>query len=132
MTETAIKREWTPPRGPKDAGTVPHIVERKCATAQTAGRSASIFQCITEARRSLGRFGARHMDTTTTANLAWVSTSAHTPHDRQRVYARVAGGLPKKVTYYARPTPRWEGSSIVYDSQYFTEWAALEVLRKSA
>lgn len=96
------------------------------------GAVGVFFQCITEARRSLGRFGARHMDTTMTANLAWVSTSVHKPHDRQEVYARVAGGLPKKVTYYARPTPRWEGSSIVYDSQYFTEWAALEVLRNSA
>jgi len=65
-------------------------------------------------------------------DIAWVSTSASQPHDRQRVYARTTGGLPKKVTFYARPTPRWEGSSIVYNFQYFTEWAALEVLKKSA
>ena len=65
-------------------------------------------------------------------DIAWVSTSAHQPHDRQRVYARVTGGQPKKVTFYARPTPRWEGSSIVYEFQYFTEWAALEVLKKTA
>jgi hypothetical protein len=65
-------------------------------------------------------------------DIAWVSTSANQPHDRQRVYARTTGGLPKKVTFYARPTPRWEGSSIVYDFQYFTEWAPLEVLKESA
>ena len=67
-----------------------------------------------------------------TGHLTWVSTSANQPHDRQRVYARVTGGLPKKVTFYARPTPRWEGSSIIYEFQYFTEWAALEALKKSA
>jgi len=67
-----------------------------------------------------------------TDDLAWVSTSAHKPHDRQRVYAREKGGQPKKVTFYARPTPRWEGSNIIYDSQYFTEWAALEAMKKSA
>lgn len=33
--------------------------------------------------------------------------------------------MPKKVTYYELPSPRWEGSSIVYDFQYFAEWAAL-------
>lgn len=29
------------------------------------------------------------------------------------------------VTYHALPSPRWEGSSIVYDFQYFAEWAAV-------
>ncbi len=67
-----------------------------------------------------------------TDNFAWVSASAHRPRDRQRVYARVTGGLPKKVTFYARPTPRWEGSSIIYDFHYFEEWAALEAMKKSA
>ena len=69
---------------------------------------------------------------TVTDSLTWVSIPAHQPRDRQRVYARARDGLPKKVTFYARPTPRWEGSSIVYDFQYFAEWAALEVLQKSA
>ena len=69
---------------------------------------------------------------TVTDNLTWVSIPAHHPRDRQRVYARLPDGLPKKVTFYARPTPRWEGSSIVYDYKYFTEWAALEVLQRSA
>ena len=72
------------------------------------------------------------MATTITDHLAWVSTSAHKPHDRQRVYARVKGGQPKKVTFFAGPTPRWEGSSIVYEFQYFPEWAALEAMKKSA
>lgn len=72
------------------------------------------------------------MATTMTDRLAWISIPAHQPRDRQLVYARVKDGLPKKVTFYARPTPRWEGSSIVYDFQYFSEWAALEVVRKSA
>ena len=68
---------------------------------------------------------------TVTDSLTWVSIPAHRPRDRQLVYARVPNGLPKKVTFYARPTPRWEGSSIVYDFQYFAEWAALEAARKS-
>jgi len=72
------------------------------------------------------------MAATKTDDFAWVSIPRHQPHDRQRVYARAKGGQPKQVTFYARPTPRWEGSSIVYDFQYFTEWAALEVLKKSA
>ena len=67
-----------------------------------------------------------------TDDLAWVSISILQPRDRQLVYARPKYGMPKKVTYYARPTPRWEGSSIVYDFRYFAEWAALEVLKKSA
>jgi hypothetical protein len=70
--------------------------------------------------------------TTMTDRLAWVSISLLQPHDRQLVYARVKYGKPRKVTYYARPTPRWEGSSIAYDFKYFTEWAALEVMRMSA
>ena len=70
--------------------------------------------------------------TTVTDQLAWVSITAARPRDRQLVYARVKDGLPKKVTFYARPTPRWEGSSMIYDFQYFAEWAALEAVRKSA
>jgi hypothetical protein len=69
---------------------------------------------------------------TVTDNLTWVSIPAHHPRDRQRVYARLQNGLPKKVTFYARPTPRWESSSIVYDFQYFAEWAPLQDLQKSA
>jgi hypothetical protein len=41
------------------------------------------------------------------------------------VYARVEHGTARLVTFYARPSPRWEGSSIVYDYDYFTEWAEL-------
>ena len=71
-----------------------------------------------------------------TDDLAWVSLSVRQPHDREVVYARVKPGMPKKVTFYARPSRRWEGSSIVYDFQYFAEWATLDrnhrVLRKSA
>lgn len=57
--------------------------------------------------------------------LAWVSISRSRPHDRQLVYARLAHGTARLVTFYARPSPRWEGSSIVYDYDYFTEWAEL-------
>jgi hypothetical protein len=67
-----------------------------------------------------------------TDDFAWVSIAAQRPKDRQRVYARVKDGLPKKVTFYARPTPRWEGSDIVYDFQYFEDWAAVEALKRSA
>jgi len=67
-----------------------------------------------------------------TDKLAWVSISLLQPHDRELVYARAKYGEPKRVTYYARPTPRWEGSSIDYNFKYFTEWAAPEALRKSA
>ena len=70
--------------------------------------------------------------TTVTDQLAWVSITAARPRDRQLVYARVKDGLPKKVTFYARPTPRWEGSNMIYDFQYFAEWAALEAVKKSA
>jgi hypothetical protein len=57
--------------------------------------------------------------------LAWVATSRSRPHDRQLVYARLEHGTAQLVTFYARPSPRWEGSSIVYDYEYFTEWAPL-------
>ena len=69
-------------------------------------------------------------------DLAWVSLSAHRPRNCQRVYARLKDGMPKKVTFYASPAPRWEGSSILYDFQYFTEWAPMDAadraLKKSA
>ena len=65
-----------------------------------------------------------------TDDLAWVSITAHQPQDSQLVYARVKYGMPKKVTFYARPTPRWEGADIVYDLQYFAEWVALDPERK--
>ena len=38
-----------------------------------------------------------------TDDLTWSSIPDHYPDDRQRVYARVKDGLPKKVTFYARP-----------------------------
>ena len=63
---------------------------------------------------------------TTADDLAWISITTRRPKDRELVYARVKSGMPKKVTYHALPSPRWEGSSIVYDFQYFAEWAALE------
>ena len=63
---------------------------------------------------------------TTADDLAWISITTRRPKDRELVYARVKSGMPKKVTYHAVPSPRWEGSSIVYDFQYFAEWAALE------
>ena len=63
---------------------------------------------------------------TTADDLAWISITTRRPKDRELVYARVKSGMPKKVTYHALPSPRWEGSSIVYDFQYFAEWAALD------
>jgi hypothetical protein len=66
-----------------------------------------------------------------TDGLTWVSVSSATqPRDHQLVYARIPQGKPRKVTFYTRPTPRWEGGSIVYDFYYFAEWAALEGERK--
>ena len=59
-------------------------------------------------------------------DLPWVSVPVHQPHDRQLVYARVKHGIPKKVTFYASPNPRWVGANIVYDFQYFAEWAPFE------
>jgi hypothetical protein len=66
-----------------------------------------------------------------TNDLAWVSIAARRPKDRELVYARAKSGLPKKVTFYARPSPRWEGSSIVYDFLYFAEWAVATDARKT-
>ena len=99
-----------------------------CAIAQTPGDfGAYLLWHGVEARRTQ-IVSIRHreqvMAATKTDDFAWVSIPRHQPHDRQQVYARTKGGLPKKVTFYARPTPRWEGSSIAYDFQYFTEWAA--------
>ena len=59
-------------------------------------------------------------------DLHWVSITAHQPQNNEVVYARVKYGVPRKVTFYARPTPRWEGANIVYDFLYFAEWAPLE------
>jgi hypothetical protein len=58
--------------------------------------------------------------------LVWVSIDVRQPHDRQLVYARVQYGTPQKVTFFARPSARWEGASIVYEFAYFSEWAPLE------
>jgi len=66
-----------------------------------------------------------------TDELAWVPITERQPHDRQLVYARVKDGRPKKVTFFNRPTPRWEGSSIVYDFMYFFEWTTLDSAHKA-
>jgi hypothetical protein len=66
-----------------------------------------------------------------TNELSWISIATRRPQDRQLVYARVTNGMAKKVTFYALPEPRWEGASIVYDFQYFAEWAGLSAERQS-
>ena len=64
--------------------------------------------------------------TTMTDDLAWVSITAQQPYDRQLVYARGKAGTRHKVVFYASPTPRWIGASIVFQFEYFREWAPLE------
>jgi hypothetical protein len=68
-------------------------------------------------------------------DLAWVSLTIRLPGDRQLVYARAKYGTPQKVMYYADP-PRWIGASIVYQFEYFREWAPFEpaepAIKKSA
>ncbi len=67
--------------------------------------------------------------------LDWIALSDDQPHDSQQVWARIARGQPHKVTFYDSPQ-RWEGASIIYEFDYFWEWAPLEVakqaLKKSA
>jgi hypothetical protein len=68
-------------------------------------------------------------------DLHWVSMFEEQPQDGQQVWARITDGKPHKVTFYESPAPRWEGSSIVYEFDYFAEWAALaskQALKKSA
>jgi len=61
-----------------------------------------------------------------TDDLAWVSLSVCQPQDGEVVYARARAGTPKKVAFYESPTPRWIGANIVYQFEYFGEWAPLE------
>ena len=56
-------------------------------------------------------------------DLAWVPTSTCRPHDFQVVYARAKSGTAQKVVFHARPSPRWVGADIVYQFEYFREWA---------
>lgn len=69
-------------------------------------------------------------------DLAWVPTSTARPHDFQLVYARAKSGTPQKVVFRASPSPRWMGPDIVYQFEYFREWAPRtakeRALRKSA
>jgi hypothetical protein len=58
-----------------------------------------------------------------TGDLVWVLVSAEQPRDNQQVYARVKYGLSHKVTFYTQPAPRWEGGSMVFEFDYFSEWA---------
>ena len=60
-----------------------------------------------------------------TDGLVWILVSVEWPGDNQEVYARVKYGLAHKVTFFTWPKARWEGGSIVYDLDYFSEWAAL-------
>ena len=60
-----------------------------------------------------------------TDDLIWVLVSARQPRDKESVYARVKYGLAHKVTFYTQPTRRWEDGNIVYDFEYFSEWAPL-------
>ena len=59
-------------------------------------------------------------------DLAWVSTSVREPQDGQLVYARVRHGRPHRVMFHASPSPRWVGASIVFQFEYFWEWAPVE------
>jgi len=63
-------------------------------------------------------------------DLAWVSITAEQPHDRQLVYARVQSGQPHKVMFYAQP-PRWVGANIVFQFEYFREWAPREAIKQA-
>ncbi len=69
-------------------------------------------------------------------DLAWVPTSTQRPHDYQLVYARAKYGTAQKVVFHAQPWPRWVSPSIVYDFDYFQEWAPRaareHALKKSA
>ena len=60
-----------------------------------------------------------------TDDLAWVSLAVRQPRDKEVVYARAKHGTPQKVVFHAHPE-RWIGSNIVYQFEYFKEWAALE------
>jgi hypothetical protein len=58
-------------------------------------------------------------------DLAWVLLIVLQPQDRQLVYARAKYGTPKKVVFHTDP-PRWIGANIVYQYEYFREWAPIE------
>lgn len=59
-------------------------------------------------------------------DFAWVSLAVQHPEDRQVVYARVKNGKAHRVTFHASPSPRWVIPSMVFQFEYFAEWAALE------
>ena len=64
---------------------------------------------------------------------AWISISVREPRDHELVYARAKRGTPRKVVFYATP-PRWIGANIVYQFEYFREWAPAgeQSMKKSA
>jgi hypothetical protein len=64
---------------------------------------------------------------------AWISISVREPPDRELVYARAKRGTPQKVVFYATPR-RWIGANIVYQFEYFREWAPAgeQSMKKSA
>ena len=66
-----------------------------------------------------------------TDDLAWVPIGTRQPHDRELVYARVQSGKPHKVRFYTQPSPRWVGANIVFQFEYFREWAPLERLEQT-
>ena len=61
-----------------------------------------------------------------TDDVVWVSLAVRQPQDREVVYARARAGTPQKVMFYESPAPRWIGANIVYQFEYFREWAPLE------
>lgn len=58
-------------------------------------------------------------------DLAWISVSVREPHDREVVYARAKCGTPQKVVFCASPA-RWIGANIIYQFEYFREWAPVD------
>jgi hypothetical protein len=59
-------------------------------------------------------------------DLTWVSMSRRQPDDCQLVYARAKHGTAQSVVFYANPR-RWIGANIVYQFEYFIEWAPVQV-----
>ena len=56
----------------------------------------------------------------------WVSTASRLPIDGQPVLAKAShGGTERRVTFYAKPAPRWEDPYFSRQLEFFDSWRPL-------
>ena len=64
--------------------------------------------------------------TTSTKNREWVSTAIRPPADGEFVLAKTKlGSVETRVTFRAKPIPRWEDANFIRQLEYYDCWRSV-------